>query len=246
MSTPKETNFFLEGNEKGLDWYRQCFPERAQEYGETSTNYSKHPAMPGVPERMHECLPGIKLLYLVRDPIDRTLSHYVHSRHDGLTEMPVEKALMPPEESHFVQTSRYYLQIAQYLDYYPRDRVLILESERLRNDRETVMEEVFAFLEVDAVGDEVDFSTEHHSTERKLHPGLSTFLHETASGQFLKSMGKAVFPSVLIDRLLQPVRSSIKRPTLGEELERTLQSYLQEDVQKLRSLTGNDFASWSL
>ena len=246
VSDPKEPNFFLGRNEKGLDWYRQCFDEDAREYGEASTNYTKYPTFRGVPERMHDLLPEVKLLYLVRDPIERALSHYAHNRAAGREAQSVDDAFRPVEESHYLQTSRYHAQISRYLDHYPRERLLVVESERLRADRRAVLRTIFEFLEVAPEIDGTAFDEEYHTTSGKLRPGVSSFLQETALGRTLTSVGRALLPQTVLELGLDLVRSDVERPTLSDPTRHDVRAYLHDDVDRLRSLTGMAFGTWSL
>jgi len=246
VSDPKEPDFFLRRNEKDLAWYRQCFQEPAQAYGEASTNYTKYPAFQGVPGRMHRVLPDLKILYLVRDPIERAVSHYAHNRVAGRESQSVDEAFRPVEDSHYLQTSRYHFQLSQYLEHYPEEDVLVIESERLRADRLEVLQEIFAFLGVARNVEASAFEEEYHTTSGKLKPGVSTFLQETQFGRFLTSVGKALLPDVLLERGLEAFRTDIERPTLSESTRERMRAYLQPDVAQLRRLTGKDFASWSL
>jgi hypothetical protein len=246
VSDPKEPDFFLRRNEKGLAWYKQCFREPAQAFGEASTNYTKYPAFRGVPERMHRLLPDVKLLYLVRDPIERAVSHYAHNRVAGRESQSVDEAFRPVDGSHYLQTSRYHFQLSQYLEHYPGERVLVIESERLRADRKSVLREVFSFLGVDPAVEASAFEEEYHTTSGKLKPGVSTFLQETQFGQFLTSVGKALLPQALRERGLSVFRSDVKRPTLSESARARVRAHLQNDVDQLRALTGKEFSGWSL
>jgi len=246
VSDPKEPDFFLQRTEKGLDWYRQCFSGEAQEYGEASTNYTKYPTFQGVPARMHEVLPEAKLLYLVRDPIERALSHYAHNRVAGREARPVDEAFRPATESHYLQTSRYHAQVSRYLDHYPREQLLVVEAERLRNERMEVLREIFAFLGVSTDVDASAFADEYHTTSGKLRPGVSSFVQETALGRTLKSVGQALLPQSVIERGLGVFRSDVERPTLPDATGRAVRASLQDDVDRLRALTGRGFAAWSL
>lgn len=246
VSDPKEPDFFLRRNEKDLTWYKRCFQGAAQAYGEASTNYTKYPAFQGVPERMYRLLPDLKLLYLVRDPIERAVSHYAHNRVDGRESQSVDEAFRPAEDSHYLQTSRYHFQLSQYLEHYPEERVLVIESERLRSDRMHVLREIFAFLGVAEHVDAAAFEEEYHTTSGKLKPGVSAFLQETRVGRFLTSAGKALLPKALRERGLSVFRSDVKRPTLSESTRERVRAYLQNDVDQLRVLTGKEFAEWSL
>lgn len=246
VSDPKEPDFFLRRNEHDLAWYRQCFREPAQAYGEASTNYTKHPAFRDVPERMHQVLPDLKLLYLVRDPIERAVSHFAHNRVDGRESDPMDEAFCPVEDSHYLQTSRYSVQLSQYLEYYPEERVLVIESERLRADRMGVLREVFSFLGVDPAVEASAFEEEYHTTSGKLKPGVSVFLQETWLGRFLTSAGKALFPPALLEQGLGMVRTDVERPVLSESTRERMRVYLQKDVDRLRALTRKDFDAWSI
>ena len=81
MSKPKELDFFItERNYPlGLDWYQGHFDSRAKVRGESSPNYTAFPQHVGVPERMRSIVPEARLLYMVRDPIDRIGAHWVHN-----------------------------------------------------------------------------------------------------------------------------------------------------------------------
>ncbi len=113
VSTPKETDSFLERNEKDRTWYHGCFDSEAKAYGEVSPNYTKHPGFPDVPDRMHEMLPDVKLIYLVRDPIERAISHYVHNWTRCRVNKPVDDTFQPVEESWYLNVSRYYFQLSR-------------------------------------------------------------------------------------------------------------------------------------
>lgn len=246
MSTPKETNFFLEDNDKDLDWYRERFPVQAQEYGETSTNYTKYPAFDGVSARMYQLLPDVKLLYLVRDPVERAVSHYFHNRIHDREAQSVDDAFLPPSDSHYLQTSRYHMQIARYLQYYRPSQLLVVESERLREERVEAMRRIFQFLGVAAEIDDTKLQHEYHATTEKLPPVISGFLQETRVGQTVKSVAQRLLPQTLIRRSLEIFREKRERPTLDETTAKRIRDYLKGDVRQLRELTGKSFASWSL
>lgn len=246
MSTPKEPDYFTGASDRDADWYRQCFSEPAAEYGESSTNYTKYPTFQGVPERMHRLVPNVRLLYLVRDPIERALSHYTHNRVHGREEEPVEAAFLPVEDSHYLQTSRYYMQITQYLDYFPRERVLIVQSERLRNQRGAVMRRIFDFLGVSTAIDESRFDTEYHSTSKKLPPGLSSFLTETRIGNAVTTLGEALVPRRLLDWGLEQFSADVERPTLEGEVRQEVRAFLRRDAEQLRAQFAPDFRDWSV
>ena len=134
MSRPKELNFFVaELNwELGPEWYASHFDRAAAVRGESSPHYTNLPRFAGVAERMRELLGGdARLIYMVRDPIERMLSHYLHNVGGGYESRPLEAALADPD-SAYVARSRYAMQLEPYLSAFERERVLIVANEELR------------------------------------------------------------------------------------------------------------------
>ena len=82
MSKPKELNFFIE--ERDLAPRRRLVqaaistPDAAVR-GEASPNYTAYPQHLGVPERIHSIVPDVRLIYMLRDPLDRIAAHWVHN-----------------------------------------------------------------------------------------------------------------------------------------------------------------------
>jgi hypothetical protein len=107
MSEPKELQFFVaELNwDRGLEWYERHFAgaEAFAAAGEFSPGYTQHPHLSGVPKRIASVLPDVRLVYFVRDPIERMRSHYqarVLSRRErasgnGTTRRPTLPRLQP-------------------------------------------------------------------------------------------------------------------------------------------------------
>ncbi|MDQ3731459.1 MAG: sulfotransferase domain-containing protein, partial [Pseudomonadota bacterium] len=128
MSRHKELNFFKTNADfaKGLDWYAAQFPSGSRVLGESSPNYSKCHLFPGVAERLHSVLPRISLIYLVRHPVDRAVSHYVHQVSTGKESRPFEAVFEDLEQNPYVLTGAYMFQLRQYLRFYPAERMLIV------------------------------------------------------------------------------------------------------------------------
>ena len=87
MSSPKEPNFFSDDAiyARGWGWYSSLFGEAGPGVvrGESSTHYTKLPTFPRTVERMVHDLPCVKLIYVMRHPIDRLISQYVHELTAG-------------------------------------------------------------------------------------------------------------------------------------------------------------------
>lgn len=165
MSSHKELSYFAGPTDGvtlvsrwslGEDWYRSNFPGREAVHGESSTSYTSFPLVAGVPERIHRAIPDVKLIYAVRDPIDRFVSHYLHVCGLGRERRGLDEILTSPRlaESAYMLRSRYWYQLSQYLDWFPAERIHVVALEDLRDRRTETLAGVFRFLEV-----EEDFRT---------------------------------------------------------------------------------------
>src|SRR4051794_4150382 len=99
MSKPKELNFFVEEPnwDLGLHWYTARFADRHPVRGESSPHYTNLPRFSGVAERIQRHCPDTKLLYMVRDPIKRILSHWVHAKGAGYETRDLDDVFSVPD-----------------------------------------------------------------------------------------------------------------------------------------------------
>ncbi len=95
MSREKELNFFIDtlNWDKGIHWYKNNFDASFQIRGETSPRYTQYPFLQGVPERMFAVVPDAKIIYILRDPIDRIISEYVEHCASGTENATLESVI---------------------------------------------------------------------------------------------------------------------------------------------------------
>lgn len=150
LSQPKEPNFFADRYEKGWAWYRSCFAPasatapQASVLLDASTSYTMAALEGGraasqsagpldiVPRRIRGCVPDARFIYLLRDPVERTISAYRHDRRAGRICYSLREAI--DSVPFYTDVSRYWRQIQPYLDYFPRERFLFASFEELSND----------------------------------------------------------------------------------------------------------------
>jgi Sulfotransferase domain len=237
MSGFKELDFFVKEKnwQRGLNWYQCQFAEPTDIIGESSPNYTKYPVFSGVPERMHQMIPGAKLIYLVRDPIRRILSHYLHQYTNRAEQGSLQAALTDLNQNNYVTTSCYAMQLEQFLPYYSMDQILVLSLEELSQNRRSTLQRVFRFLAVDPNFD---------------HPAFSQVFHQSSDKQRLTNLGAMLFRLPAGGRLLNVIphlmAEDVTAPRLEDSLRQQLAEVLQPDVERLRSLTGESFSAWSL
>ena len=247
MSRPKELNFFVEELNwpLGRDWYESHFDPEAAVRGETSPHYTNRPRFEGVAERMAETVPGARLIYMARDPIDRMLSHYLHNIGGGYDDRPLEVALAEPDTA-YVDRGRYFFQLEPYLERFERSRIELVTREELKSDRGATMRRVFAFLGVDE-----GFTSEEF--EREWETGTAK-----SSGRF-RAMDRAVrLPGLRaidrhFDRLPERLRWRVERmvhdpdagaapkPHLPAKLRAELAERYRPDVEALQEWSGRSF-----
>jgi hypothetical protein len=233
MSTTKELDFFVfEKNwSKGIEWYESNFVStgEAKILGESSLNYTKYHVFRGVPSRMHSIVPGTELIYILRDPIDRIVSHYIHDYRKRKEHRKISEALTDLKSNHYVLCSKYYAQLEQYLDYFPR----------------STSRQAFRFLGVDDSLYSQDFSDilYRFSDKRRVNQ-IGVLLAKTLGTSAIKS--SLPFPSFFAGVYRSPSGSRVKKPLLDEELKQALIGVLQDDIDRLRRYTGSDFRAWCL
>lgn len=184
MSTPKEPEYFARDDiyVRGLPWYSNLFQDTSphQVCGEASTLYTLSPYFPETAKRMASVIPSVKLIYIMRHPVDRAYSFYAQllkSAQNTTGERKVlktfEESLMAsaspstfplyhpdPVNAHLPQCpgiyldgSRYLFQIEQYLQFFPREAFLFLLLEDLTHSPQATLTQVCNFLGVDTTFD---------------------------------------------------------------------------------------------
>ena len=248
MSRPKELNFFVSELNwpLGRDWYAGHFDPSARIRGESSPHYTNRPSFNGVPGRMRELLGSdVRLVYVVRDPIDRMLSHYLHNVGGGYEDRSLADALSDPESS-YVARSRYFFQVEPYLEEFGAERVQIVGREELKADRPGTMRRTFGFLGVDP-----NFTSEQF--EREWETGVAK------TGSRFRLMDRAVrLPGLraidrnfdrlpeslrwLAERVVHdPDRGEVAKPEVPDSLRRHLVELFRDDTAELERLAGRSF-----
>ena len=148
MSTPKEPCYFSDDPvfARGVEWYAGLFeaaPAGAL-CGESSTHYTKLPTYPDTALRLARLLPKAKLVYVMRHPVDRLVSHYIHGWTEGEIRVPIDRALdLHPELIHY---GRYAMQLDAYLEHFDRSAILPVFFERVRDHGPEELERVARFV----------------------------------------------------------------------------------------------------
>ncbi len=161
----KETHFFcnnlfFEGGVPRYDWYALSFDhcDGAAMVGEATPDYMY---ASDIGERLHGYNPGMKLICLLRNPVDRAYSDYLMRVGRGEEERSFTQAVgeevafleQPdegdgPPQADYLGSGFYMAAIRELLRSFPREQLLLLRSEKLRSEHHRTLEEVHAFLDV--------------------------------------------------------------------------------------------------
>jgi hypothetical protein len=259
MSAVKEPNYFAGapngipypvGRVDRLDEYERLFDPAFEVRGEASPSYTSAPRRSGVPERIAELVPEAKFVYLVRDPIARTVSQYQMLVAAGKERKSLPEAIAgldgaDPHSFYLTCQSFYARQLELYLRRFAQERVLVVDQTDLLAEREATLREVFSFLSVEEDFTSAQFEAElFRGGERRVYPRFFT--------RFVKPVAAAPFrrlPAGVRNSLRRPLERAlptVPRPELDQELRDRLGELFGGDVERLRELTGRRFASWSI
>lgn len=164
----KEIDFWSFYFHRGLDWYRAHFPKIPDSdkflTGEASPSYFD---APDTPARLFHFFPKIKLIVLLRNPVDRTISNYYHEVRSNSENISVEEVInskldklikvsssLSKEKDYwnyqgdYIASSVYIDWLQKWLTIFPREQLLILKSEDFYSQPAITMKQVFNFLDL--------------------------------------------------------------------------------------------------
>jgi hypothetical protein len=260
MPKVKELDFFAVETSwrRGLEWYERQFAGAgaAVAIGEASTAYTKYPHYPDVPERISQILPQCRMIYVVRNPIDRINSHYRHRVAVGAEREPMERALL--DNRIYVDYSRYSMQIDRYLAHFRRDQLSVVTSDELLSDRSATVRRVYEFLGVDSDFIPSSIAREFYRSEnRPVYPAAMWSIRRAIRQRFpaakrakelVDSLGRSVRSREGDGREERGQGSPARTSTvpIPDAVRKILEDRLRDDVRRLRGFTGPAFDGWGI
>jgi hypothetical protein len=256
MSVPKEVHFFndrltyrntiMEKNyAKGLGWYKMhfnhCVPGKLM--GEITPRYSTDTVVPG---RIKEHNKDIKILYCLRNPVDRIESHYNFAKYFvGKEDRSFDQALR--EEPEFIDMSLYYKNLSMYLEHFSRDQICIIWFEDIKERPEQILSEVYTFLGVDS-------TYRPPAMHEKSNPGRVSKIPKLQN--VIRKMNYRLIQlgfSGLVKKLKMAglgnwVMKINSKPLQKEKITPEIKKYIidrvYDDVKQLEKWSGKDLSHW--
>lgn len=264
MSSEKEPRYFTPelysiynngvrqgGRRKALDFaqYCQLFAEASDEIalGEASTEYLY---IPQAPERISKCIPDVKLIAILRNPVERAFSAFCYQTRDGYETLTFEQALQAEEKRikdgfrpgwHYKQVGFYSAQIKRYLEKFHPEQIRIYLYEELEENSSAVVRDVYQFLEVDE-NFTPDLTRQNVSGIPKSRLLQDIFTKDNP----LKSAVKPFLPIKLRKSIYRGIskRNLGAKPVLSLKTSQELIELYREDIARLQTLIQKDLSHW--
>ncbi len=237
MSTPKEPEFFCDDKQwqRGLAWYCSLFDSaKATDLcGESSTSYSKLPNYPDTVSRLRRYLVDTKFIYIIRHPIDRLISQYIHQWSLRNISCSLEQAIN--RYPQLIQYSLYAMQLRPYIETFGPSKVLVVFFERLCANPSSEFEHLCQFIGLKEKPKWYDqVSHQNASNQRiRLKPWRDVLLKLPCA----ISLARALLPKGTRDRIWKSWTMH-ERPQLSLDTTRRLESIFDEDLAELASWPG--------
>lgn len=267
MSPVKEPRFFaLEGEDLNFHGpgdevlqksatdiaaYKELFSGVTDEkaVGEASPLYLRSPK---APERIKHYLPNIKLIAILRDPVERAYSSYLHLVRDGYEPLNFEEALRREEDRlregwaprwRYKQAGFYYAQLKHYFEWFDRQQIKVLLYEDFKDDPTSTLQSVFRFIGVD---DSValDVSERHNASWMPKSRALNNYVR---GGGAVKTVLRPLVPQVVrrsVGRGILNLNRGSGKPQIADGTRRELITLYRDDVLALQGLIDRDLSSW--
>ena len=254
----KEAHFF-DDDEKyklGLNWYFNTFFEDYSNERVCGSCNPEYIYFKKVPKRIYKAFgSNIKLIFILRQPVDRAYSHYLMSKRRYIEELAFEDALAQEatriekdyfSKTHFSYKTRgfYAEQIKHYLNYFPKENMMFVrfEDDFIKNKSKTI-KAIFQFLEIKDIDLDVDIKS---NAARSAHfKFMQSFIYK-------QNMIKSFFSLFVNQEFKNKIRSWVyalvmkpeKKKSLSLEFRNNLLKEYESDIKELEKITNKDFSSW--
>lgn len=236
----KEIRFFSVNYEKGIEWYKTFFDGHSGEsaVGEVSPTYMIHKE---AHKRIYNFNPKVKLLFILRNPIERAYSHYCMNVRAGEATRKIDKEIK--RGRRVVEDGMYLNKIERYLKFFDKDKIYIHVFGDLKKSPKKFIEKIYANL-----GVKEDFcpdilNEKYHS--RKKVPAVQ-WIHNIGTYMLwvLKKIGAAKFVQEIrkskITKIYNRLNDGREFPKMGEEKKKELESIYESQIEGLSKYIDRD------
>lgn len=233
-----------------LDKYQSLFDGVTQEtaIGEASTLYLYSPE---APSRIKQYVPDMKIIIMLRNPVERAYSSYLHLVRDGYETLSFEESLQAEESRiednwshlwHYKSSGFYHGQVERYYQNFNSSHIKIYLDEELRQAPQDVLADIYDFIGVkDTVSP--DFGRKLNQSGVPKNKLLHRFL---TTDNLVKRSARRLVPHYLRQQAYQSIRKKnlAKKPDLDSDTRLSLRNTFEEDIVRLQRLIDKDLSSW--
>ena len=216
--------------------------EECKIWGDASQNYTRLNRVKGAPGRVADYNPDARILYIMRDPIVRTISHYWYAVNFYGEGRPILQAVKESED--YRDTSYYAMQLKAYLEHFPQERIMAITLEDLRDEPVVVMQQVYDWLGVDASFELPQARTLNKTPQIVALPRGWGLLHRMRHSRMWDSVGSLV-PANLRRFARSLAEKPVDRSSVStSEVEQFLRPIQEAQTCELEDLLGREFVKW--
>jgi hypothetical protein len=270
MTTPKELRYFsyngpspddlnvdyIHQGVTTLQEYKRYFEGVKKEkiYGEASPMYMYYPCSP---EKIKEVIPEVKMLAILRNPIDRAYSAYTHAIRDWKEPSSSFLEALEKEQErinagwgilwHYTNAGFYYEQLCRYYEIFEPKQIKVVLYDDLVSDVLALMKEIFIFLNVNQ-----DFKPETSTRPNVSGFPKKTYIHKFMKRLFIednliKRFSRKTIPKSIRQLVMVKVRAvNLTKKTMPKEIRNQLIEVFYGDIKMLEKLINRDLSSWLL
>ena len=250
FSSIKEPQFFSRTKnwKHHINEYHELFNfEKGKIFGEASTLYTNYPQTNlEIWNDIYEYNNNMNILYIVRNPVDRAVSHYMHNYERGFINNTIEKSL---KFTNIINAGRYFTQINPFIEKFGIDNVLILDFDDLLTNRAEVLKEISSFLNID-----FNKFTNYENVHRNVSVGgkrksvNNIFIMRMINKYKLRPLLKHIPEKIknFIDKYFfsNKDRKFTKKPELTKKQINMIINLNLLDISALEKITKKDFSKW--
>jgi hypothetical protein len=247
MSKGKEPGFFTKNWGRDLRFYAQSFEQcaGARAIGEATVEYMVDPE---APSRIAEVLPDARLVFSLRDPVERAVSHYWHRVKGRFERRPIDAVLRGDEDEYAIRYSLYATHLERFLRFFPAERIHIIIFEEMRNSFETTFSGLLGFLDVDQSFTIVDPRARNPAMIQRsfaIEDSLRSLARGTRGYTWIPS-GLRRMGGKIAEFTMRANMRRFRAPVLDPGTRERLQRVFEPEVVRLEQLLGREITTWSL
>lgn len=222
----------------------------AKAIGEASVAYLYyyHTSIPLIKKYLGD----VKIIIMLRNPVDRAFSAYTHLRRDRFETLSFEECLNREEDrrannwsmlNFFYDAGLYYRQVKAFMEQFRRVKVYLLDE--LIKENRRVLKDTCNFLEVDP-SFVPDFKTRYNVSGIPKNQALySFFTKPNTFKRMVKPFVNAAWPREKREKLVTSlIAKTLTKPRLNPQTRRRLVALYREDILKLQTLLRQDLSHW--